>query len=681
MNYRNEINGLRALAIIPVIFFHLDFKIFKNGFLGVDIFFVISGYLITTLIIKELINKNFSVKFFLEKRARRILPALYFLMIVTLPLAWIFLSRNELSSYLKSLTAIIFFLSNYFFWNEIPYFASDASFKPLLHTWSLSIEAQFYICTSFLLIFIYKLNKLLIIYVLQVFFILSLLLFFWLSVKAPNVGFYFTFSRIWELCIGGIVAYLIINNRFNLTKLFNDILSLFGLSLILCCFFFLNYYSKTLLILLSTVGSCLIIIFANKKSLVGKFLSNKIFVIIGVISYSLYLWHFTIIAFAKNYYGEINLQLKFLIIIFSFFLSIFSYKFIEKPFRNFSLVTTQNFYKLIIWATLFLVFFSFLTFNYFEAKGGNESLLAKSLAQNKIIISHRMDERIFVKYRIIYENYNPEILVIGSSRIRELAEKEMNKKTLNLSVGGASIEDQLVIAEMALEKFNPNTIYLAADPWLFNEYSVKKEWKSLKPEYNKTLSNINSWSTEKIINFNKQKLVDGNEKINLTTSRENILEKIYSIINLNPNLDNKENIKNKTYKTIILRDGKRVYGLEYQNQEITNEILRHSSMDNYKFSTSRFENYSNFLSYLKIYHKKEVILVLSPYYNPSFELTIKEIPMYLEIEKKFINLAHKNQVKILGSYDSKLLNCENNEFYDSYHPKSSCMKKAIKKIN
>ena len=115
LNYRAEINGLRALAIIPVIFFHAGFQIFKNGFVGVDIFFVISGYLITTIIIKDLINKNFSIKFFFERRARRILPALYFVMIITIPFAWILLNRNELSSYLISLTSTTFFYLIFFF--------------------------------------------------------------------------------------------------------------------------------------------------------------------------------------------------------------------------------------------------------------------------------------------------------------------------------------------------------------------------------------------------------------------------------------------------------------------------------------------------------------------------------------------------------------------------------------
>ena len=680
--YRKEINGLRALAVIPVILFHLDFEIFQKGYLGVDIFFVISGYLITTLIIKDLINKNFKINFFFERRARRILPALYFVMLVTIPFAWIFLSRNELSSYLKSLTAATFFISNYFFWYETPYFAIEANYKPLLHTWSLSIEEQFYLFFPILLIFIYKFNKKLIIYVLEIILIFSLLLWFYGSAKAPNANFYFTFTRIWELIIGAIVAYLIIFNRFSISKLLNNIISFFGLIIIIIPFFFDYFYLKKMPeAFLLTIGTALIIISANKNTLVGKFLSIKIFVGIGILSYSLYLWHFPILAFAKNYYNQINFSTKFLIILLSFILSIVSFKFIEKPFRDNNFISLKKFINLTICLTFFFVFFSLLTFNYFKKKGSDDSRLAKFLSQNNAVFLKSIDERNFIKYRIIYENFNPQILVIGSSRIRELAQKELQKSTLNLSVGGASIEDQIAITEMALEKFNPKTIYLAADPWLFNDYTFKKEWKSLESEYDKALLNINFWNNKNFFFYNKLKLINADDEIIHLTYSENILEKIYSRININSKLVLPKNIQDMQQKQIILKDGKRVYDFKHENRKIQKEILRHSSMDNYKFSTAKFINYDNFLNYLKHYHNKEVILVLSPYYNPSFEITIKEIPIYLEIEKKFINLAAKNNIKILGSYDSKLVNCKDNEFYDSFHPKDICMQKVIRKIN
>lgn len=681
LNYRPEINGLRALAVIPVILFHAGFVIFEKGFIGVDIFFVISGYLITTIIIKDLVKKNFSIKFFFERRARRILPALYFVMFISIPFAWILLSRNELSSYLKSLTAVTFFISNFFFWNETPYFASEADFKPLLHTWSLSIEEQFYIIFPFLLIFIYKLNKNLLIYLLEIIFIFSFLLCFLGLTKAPNANFYFTITRVWELCIGGIVAYLIIYKRFFFSKLSNNILSFFGLIIVIYSLFFYNFNSIQIpTAFFPVIGTALIILFTNKDTLVGKFLSIKIFVSIGIISYSLYLWHYPIFAFAKNYLNEINLQIKFLIILLSFLLSIFSYKFIEKPFRNKNFISLKPFIKIITCLTLFFLFFSLLTFNHFQKKGGDESRLAKLLAENNIIYSMTIDERIFIKNRIIYENYNPKILVIGSSRIMQLAENELKEKTLNLSVSGASIEDQVAITEMALEKFNPTTIYLSADPWLFNKYSNQNRWKSIKSEYHKAFFNIDSWyKNQKKINFKKQKIISENEKIIYLTYSENVLEKVYSSVNINSNFDLPENIKPTQSKALILRDGKRVYDMKYHNKKKKKEIIVYSSMNSYEFSAKQFNDYSNFIDYLKNYHKKEVILVLAPYYSPSYELTLKKIPAYLDIEKKFTSLAAKYKIKILGSYDSKLVNCKNNEFYDSMHPKDVCMKKLINK--
>jgi peptidoglycan/LPS O-acetylase OafA/YrhL len=678
LDYRKEIDGLRALAIMPVIFFHAGFEVFNKGFVGVDIFFVISGYLITTLIIKNLINNNFSIKFFFERRARRILPALYLVMIATIPLSWILLSRDELSSYLKSLTAASFFLSNFFFWKEIPYFASEADLKPLLHTWSLSIEEQFYIFFPFLLILIWKFKKELIIYVLQIIFAVSLFLCFWSLTKAPNANFYFTLTRIWELCIGAIVAYLIIKNRFNFSRVLNNILSLSGFIIIIYSIFFNNFRIIQIpTAVFPVIGSTLIIIFANKDTLIGKVLSIKIFVGIGIISYSLYLWHYPIFAFIKNYSNEINLQLKFLIIIISFLLSIFSYKFIEKPFRNKNIISLKSFINLMSCMTLFFIIFSFLTFDYFE-KHGDGPKLAKLLSQNSAIFGSSMDERVFIKNRINYENYNPQILVIGSSRIMQLGENELNKRTLNLSVSGASIEDHIAITEMALEKFNPKTIYLGADPWLLNEYNNQKRWKSLKSEYYTAFLNISSWTNEKKkINFNKKKIVNQENEIARTKLGENILEKIYNTVNIKSNFILQKDISNENNKTVILRDGKRIYDLKYKNQKKEPEIIRYS-MYNYKFSTNQFQNYDYFLNYLKNYHNKEVILVLSPYYLPSFQLTVNEIPAYLEIEKKFINLAIKHKIKIVGSYDPNSANCEINEFYDSMHPKDACMKKLIK---
>ena len=145
MKYRSEIDGLRALAVVPVILYHAGFPGFSGGFLGVDIFFVISGYLIGGIIYSELLSGSFSILRFYERRARRILPALFAVTLASTVAAWLWLSPEALSDYGKSLVAVTAFASNIHFWREAGYFATDAGLNPLLHTWSLAVEEQFYI--------------------------------------------------------------------------------------------------------------------------------------------------------------------------------------------------------------------------------------------------------------------------------------------------------------------------------------------------------------------------------------------------------------------------------------------------------------------------------------------------------------------------------------------------------
>ena len=145
MKYRPEIDGLRALAVVPVILFHAGFELFSGGFVGVDVFFVISGYLITTILIEDLENKRFSLVNFYERRARRILPALTFILLVTTIISYLILYPTDFKEYSKSLLSVVLFISNIFFWRESDYFATEAELTPLLHTWSLAVEEQYYV--------------------------------------------------------------------------------------------------------------------------------------------------------------------------------------------------------------------------------------------------------------------------------------------------------------------------------------------------------------------------------------------------------------------------------------------------------------------------------------------------------------------------------------------------------
>lgn len=194
--YRPEIDGLRAVAVIPVIFFHSEFDLFSGGFVGVDIFFVISGYLITSIIFEEQKNNTFLLKNFYERRARRILPALIFIVLITSILSFLFLSRSELANYFRSVNSVLFFYSNLFFWKTTPYFKSDADLEPLLHTWSLSIEEQFYIFYPIILLIIFRFFKNYLFFLIIGSFFLSLLLCQTLALKTGGgVKFLFYFQQ------------------------------------------------------------------------------------------------------------------------------------------------------------------------------------------------------------------------------------------------------------------------------------------------------------------------------------------------------------------------------------------------------------------------------------------------------------------------------------------------------
>ncbi len=190
MKYRAEIDGLRALAVLPVIFFHAGFEFFGGGFVGVDVFFVISGYLITGIILSEINNGQFSIINFYERRARRILPALFFVMASCLPFAWYWLTPSDLKDFGQSLIAVSTFSSNILFWMESGYFDTAAELKPLLHTWSLAVEEQYYILFPIFLMISWRLGINWIIIILIFIFLISLSMSHWGAFNKPSASFF-----------------------------------------------------------------------------------------------------------------------------------------------------------------------------------------------------------------------------------------------------------------------------------------------------------------------------------------------------------------------------------------------------------------------------------------------------------------------------------------------------------
>ena len=389
ITYRPEIDGLRAIAVGAVILYHAKIIIFgqhflEGGFIGVDIFFVISGYLITSIIYKEFISTgSFSFKYFYERRVRRILPVLIVVILISFPFAWMYLLPRSFVDFSNSIIYSLGFSSNFYFhYSGQEYGTPGAYFKPFLHTWSLSVEEQFYILFPIIFLFVFKYFRNYLLHSLVLGFLISLGFAEWTSRNYPSSSFYFIHTRMWELLAGSILAYFEISRGHrSKSKILNQILPVLGLALIGHSIIFFNdeIIHPSFLTLSPIIGVCLIIWFANKDEIITKILSSKLFVGIGLISYSLYLWHYPIFAFSRV--TEIVLENKigkiFLIPIL-FILSIISYNLIEKPFRN----RKYNFRKLLIILISFIIFILSLNL-YVINKDGLKSRIPK-IFQNEL---------------------------------------------------------------------------------------------------------------------------------------------------------------------------------------------------------------------------------------------------------------------------------------------------------
>ncbi len=352
--YRPEIDGLRALAIIPVVLFHAEIFGFQGGFVGVDIFFVISGFLITSILIREMKNGNFSFVTFWERRVRRILPALVVVVSVTCVIGTVLLTfPNDLADFGKSIIAQSFFLSNIFFMRRQGYFAAPPEASPLLHTWTLSVEEQFYILFPALLFLIYTYMRrhimLALVLLATASFALSVYLvsivpghsftvpFFpdiWGGTINKTAGFYLLPTRAWELLIGALLAVSAFTVH---SKKLAEVLSVGGVCAIL--YAITQFDSGTpfpgFAALLPTLGSAAIIVSNTEiKTIVGKILSLRYVVWVGLISYSLYLWHWPVFAFANILFVEKSVLQVCMLIVLSVVLAYISYALIETPFRT-----------------------------------------------------------------------------------------------------------------------------------------------------------------------------------------------------------------------------------------------------------------------------------------------------------------------------------------------------------
>jgi peptidoglycan/LPS O-acetylase OafA/YrhL len=356
MKYRPEIDGLRALAVLPILFFHAGFSTFGGGYVGVDVFFVISGYLITSIILGEKQSGSFSLARFYERRARRILPALFVVMFACLPFAWLWLLPNELEDFTKSQAYVSVFLSNILFHKQSGYFDTVGELKPLLHTWSLAVEEQYYLLFPVFLLLIWRWGKRFIFGALLCISIASLSYAHWLVFKKPETAFYLLTSRIWEILLGAMIAIHLSagNSTESRRQWIGDAASSAGLLLIVYAIFgfdkstpFPSYYA-----LVPTLGAALIILYANPQTLTGRLLGSKLPVALGLISYSVYLWHQPLFAFARHRsMDEPGTGMLLALICATVGLGYLSWRYVEQPFRNRNWISR----KTVVVSSLFII--------------------------------------------------------------------------------------------------------------------------------------------------------------------------------------------------------------------------------------------------------------------------------------------------------------------------------------
>lgn len=585
MTYRTDIDGLRAVAVISVLLAHLGLDFFAGGYIGVDVFFVVSGFLITSIISKEIKINKFSIWTFYERRIRRIFPALFVMLFVTTLIGIFILIPGHLKDYGQSLFAATLFISNIFFWKETGYFSATSETKPLLHTWSLGVEEQFYIFFPLMLVFLYYKLKKNQFHVLIFITISSFLLSVYGIVVKPSATFYLIPTRTWELLLGALLAlgYLPEIKKENVA----NILAFVGIFLILIPIFVYDKMTPFpgLLALPPVLGTFLIIYTGeNNKTFIFKLLSNQMIVFVGLLSYSLYLWHWPIIVYYKYWLMR---EIYSYEIIFlgglSFFMAYLSWRFIETPFRKKLMLSTRK--KIFIFAILSILLLSFVGLFLHLSKGFPQRLniitkevsriLENEEAKNKWLFPNKynnfrnpLKKESEMNFYKLSKNKSEEILFWGDSHIgmifptiKEL-HKNINKDILIGTSGGC----------LPVREFNRIENGYFCDR--FNELLYKKA----------SLSNI------KIIIIGSRWDYIGNKLKN--NSQSLALETVSSKLES----DIKELISKKKEVYIILPFPR----YNYSVPNILEKRFMFNRFEKSKLSFENIENYSNVLKSEKI---------------------------------------------------------------------------------
>lgn len=613
MKYRAEIDGLRAVAVVPVMLFHAGFEFFSGGFVGVDVFFVISGYLITTIIAEDLDNQRFSLVSFYERRARRILPALLFVSFVSLVAAWIIMNPLELRKFGNALYGVASFSSKIVFWRTQGYFEDAIEINPLIHTWSLAVEEQYYVLFPVFLLLAWRFGKHKIFWAVTFFALVSLAISEWGWRKYPVANFYLAPTRAWELFAGSLAAFIVQKRGIQA----NNPLSLLGIAAIALTVvaYDENIPFPSIYTLVPVLGVVLIILFAGKETLAAKVLSVRAMVVIGLISYSAYLWHQPLLAFTRLYRVELDLPaaFKILILILSLSLAYLSWKYIETPIRNRAFLTTKS----VLWLSLCGLLLIGCT-GYISKKtaSGYEQTLAKQLSESEYVYFANLDERAFVATRLYYPLKETRTLVMGSSRAMQIGSATLGTTIQNLSVSGATVDDYIAFVGEGTVKLRPSHVYLGADPWQFNKLTRPSELlpgNSLQSYWQRRLAagDQSQWSDQDRY-FTSTRLRDA------TGPLWGLYSFLHADMGIQPVDGKTEAIAKRAY------DGFMIYSEHLEKAKLTDdrndfEGVLNYSMQPYRYDASAREVFVTLITWLKA-RGVDVTLVLSPYHPIAYKL-------------------------------------------------------------
>lgn len=578
LNYRPDIDGLRAIAVISVIIFHMNSKWLPGGFVGVDIFFVISGYLITSIIYQEMKDNNFSFQNFYSRRIRRIFPVFFVILIVSLFFGAIVMPPNIYYGFTNSAFSSLFSFANMYFAKAGGYFDNPDTF-PLLHTWSLSVEEQYYLFWPMILLILFKFNikykKMLSILILTM--LMSFIFAQILTKSYSSWAFYLLPARTGELLIGSILA--LIHTENGTYKKYTNLGSFIGIILIIFSFIFINKNSvfPGINAFWPTLGAGLII-YGNQNSFVNKLLSLKPIVYIGLISYSLYLWHWPVLAFSRYCYpSELSFKLLLLLAVLIIILSVFTYHFIEKPTRRIKLAFQQTFkYYAVIPASLIILIFviSHIT----------KGIPSRFESVNDVSIEKLSST---IAERTCFNTLNP-VCTINESK---------NKKAQSILVHGDSHVGQFETFFSKITDKDEDIVFHFLDS---DSCIVAKDIKTIGPDFQKKCYKNRALFNQKIDKYNtiiiagRWEYAIYNNKINKGSSDTKYLNELNNFI---------KNLSKKGKNIIIISQVPK-YDINVNKNELLNKLFR------YKIKYQVDKNYLN--------ANKQVKNIIKKYKNVYF---------------------------------------------------------------